>query len=81
MFRTTLLLRMLAFAALFCVAGCGGGAGGTRSANATGFDNQTKGLATDARLLELWHNAPARLATAPISLNPVAVLLKVIPTY
>lgn len=70
MFRTTLLLRMLAFAAVFCVVGCGGGAGGSRSANATGFDNQTKGLATDARLLELWHNAPLALLPHPSASIP-----------
>lgn len=69
---------LFAILALTSMVGCGGGAGGAsgaQSANAGGFDNQTKGLVTDARLLELWHNAQTRLATAPISLNPVTVLL------
>ena len=75
MFRASSLLWQFALLAMFSMVGCGGGGSGSHSANTDGFDNQTNGLASDAQLLELWHNAQVRLATAPISLNPVAVVL------
>jgi hypothetical protein len=81
MLFTPSLLRWFALIALISTVGCGGGAYGTHSGNADGFDNQTRGLASDAQLLELWHSAQARLATAPVSLNPVAVLLNGDPNH
>jgi hypothetical protein len=74
-FTSSRLILLSALLPLINMVGCGGGGNSPRSANADGFDNQTHGLASDAQLLDLWHNAQTRLATAPISLNPVAVLL------
>jgi hypothetical protein len=75
MYRASSLLWQFALLATISIVGCGGGGSTSHSATTDGFDNQTKGLASDAQLLQLWHNAQTRLATSPISLNPVAVLL------
>jgi hypothetical protein len=80
MLRATSLLRLLALIPLIGILGCGGGGSSSHSASSSGFDNHTDGLASDAQLLQLWHNAQGRIATASISLNPVAVLMTGAPT-
>ena len=71
---TRLWLVSLTVLALLSTFGCGGGVNAS-SSNASGFDNQTNGLVSDAQLLELWHHAQAQIATVPFILNPVPVLL------
>ncbi len=65
---------VLLFAAIST--GCGGSQfAPTPSCSSTSFDNQTNGGATNSQLQAIWQEAQQDLATQPITLNPVAVLM------